>query len=192
MATRTLRDQWRAGDRDRELALHLLFLAWYLNLEPSHLTGLDETRVSTEELPGMFSEVHDWLLPDGANSDDAEALFVAGLPAIMAPWLLGDVDLWTARSEAYRVRYRQFEGRGAYGDYYAGQASVPGGFWAARGRGRRARCTGVDGVACHLKHAAELPVATGERVSDRDDTIGVRDQLAPCCVNGSARRAGTG
>jgi len=40
-----LRDQWRSGERDRELALHLIFLAWYLNLEPPHLTGLDEARV---------------------------------------------------------------------------------------------------------------------------------------------------
>jgi hypothetical protein len=137
-AFEVLREQWRQGERDRELALHLMFLAWYLNLEPPHLTGLDESRVSTGELPRVFNEVHDWLLPEGSGSEDTEALYVAGLPASMAPWVLGDVQLWTARSESYRVRYRQlvpaglapslFEGRGAYGDYYAGQARVLGGY----------------------------------------------------------------
>lgn len=50
-AFEVLHDQWRAGERDRELALHLMFLAWYLNVEPPHLTGLDETRVRTDALP---------------------------------------------------------------------------------------------------------------------------------------------
>jgi hypothetical protein len=60
-AFEVLRDHWRAGERDRELALHLMFLAWYLNIEPSHLTGLDETRTSSKELPEVFNEAHDWL-----------------------------------------------------------------------------------------------------------------------------------
>ena len=133
-----LRDQWRSDERDRELALHLMFLAWYLIIEPAHLTGLDETRVSAAELRRMFSDAHDWLLPLGDASSDVEALYVAGLPAHMSPWELGDVRLWEARSAAYRVRYRQlvpegidpvvFDGRGAYGDYYGGQARVVGGF----------------------------------------------------------------
>lgn len=41
-----LRGQWQSGERERELALHLMFLAWYLQIEPAHLTGLDEARVS--------------------------------------------------------------------------------------------------------------------------------------------------
>jgi hypothetical protein len=131
-------DQWRAGERDRELALHLMFLAWYLNVEPALLTGLDEARVSSKELPRFFNEAHDWLLPDGAASTDAEALYAAGLPARMFPWVLGDHDAWSARSESYRQRYRElapdgiagsvFEGRGAYGDYYGHQARVDGGY----------------------------------------------------------------
>jgi len=102
-----LHEQWQSGERDREVALHLMFLAWYLIVEPSHLTGLDETRVSIADLPAVFVEVHDWLLPDGIASTDAEALYVAGLPASMFPWELGDDRLWTARSESYRARLRQ-------------------------------------------------------------------------------------
>jgi hypothetical protein len=133
-----LRDQWCSGERDRELALHLFFLAWYVNIEPAHLTGLDEQRLVEGELVAIINEVHDWVLPNGAASDDIEALYVAGLPAQMFPWVLGDNGLWTARSIAYRSRYRQlapdgldpavFEGRGAYGDYYGGQLQVVGGF----------------------------------------------------------------
>lgn len=70
-----------------------MFLAWYLNIEPAHLTGLDETRISSKDLLEFFNEAHDWLLPDGATSDDAEALFAAGLPARMFPWVLGDHDV---------------------------------------------------------------------------------------------------
>lgn len=137
-AFQVLCDQWRACERDRELALHLMFLAWYLNVEPAHLTGLDETRVCSKELSRIFNEAHDWLLPNGAASSDAEALYAAGLPARMFPWVLGDHDVWSARSESYRLRYRElapdgiagsiFEGRGAYGDYYGQQARVHGGY----------------------------------------------------------------
>jgi hypothetical protein len=137
-AFEVLRDQWRVGERDRELALHLMFLAWYLNIEPSHLTGLDETRIPSKDLLEVFNEAHEWLLPDGAASEDAEALYAAGLPARMFPWVLGDERTWAARSESYRARYRQlapdglaasvFDGRGAYGDYYRQQVQVVGGY----------------------------------------------------------------
>ena len=131
-------DQWRSGDRERELGLHLLFLAWYLMVEPPFLTGLDETRVSSEELAAVFREVHDWLLPDATATQDAEVLYVTGLMASLAPWLLGDSEEWTRRSEAYRTRYRElmpsgldpqvFEGRGAYGEYFSSQAGVKRGY----------------------------------------------------------------
>jgi hypothetical protein len=130
--------QWAAGERDRELALHLMFLAWYLYVEPAHLTGLDEAKISADDLTAVFNAAHDWLLPAGAETDDAEALYVAGLAARLCPWALGEPSHWTARSEVYRVRYRQllpggisstiFEGRGAYGAYFAGQARVVGGY----------------------------------------------------------------
>jgi hypothetical protein len=85
----------------------------------------------------VFQAAHDWLLPRGADSDDVEALYVAGLAAALCPWALGEPSLWEARSEVYRARYRQllpegispavFEGRGAYGEYFASQARVIGG-----------------------------------------------------------------
>jgi hypothetical protein len=132
-----LRDQWLSGERDRELALHLVFLAWYLMVEPPHLTGLDENRVPTVGLCAMFIGVHDWLLPHGSETNDAEALFVIGLMARLGPWLFGDEAAWTGRSEVYRARYRQlapqgidpavFCDRGAYGEYFGRQARVRGG-----------------------------------------------------------------
>ena len=96
-----LREQWESGERDRELALHLNFLAWYLIIEPSHLTGLDEARISSESLVAVFNTVHDWLLPNGTDTNDAEALYVVGLPARMFPGMFGHHDLW-ASPKAFR------------------------------------------------------------------------------------------
>ena len=130
-------DEWRSENRDRELRLHLLFLAWYCNIEPSHLTGLNKTNIATTELPDIFQNVYA-TFADGI-ADDAEALYVVGLMALVSPWLLGeDVPTWEARSKEFKVLYRnllpegidpdRFEGRGAYGDYFAGQAVVEGGY----------------------------------------------------------------
>ncbi len=129
--------EWDAGNRDREFRLHLLFLAWYCNLEPPHLTGYDESTCSSAQLPGLFSAVYETF----ADSvfDDAEVLYVVGLIAQLTPWLLGgEVEIWEVRSRDFRAQYRAlvpeglspsiFEGRGAYGDYFAGQVQVPGGF----------------------------------------------------------------
>jgi hypothetical protein len=130
-------DEWRRGNRDRELRLHLLFLTWYCNLEPPHLTGYDESHVPSTDLPSVFQEVYR-SFADGIQND-LECLYVVGLIAQLSPWLLGeDVPTWEARSAAFRARYRSlapkgidaahFEGRGAYGDYFAGQVVVSGGF----------------------------------------------------------------
>ena len=128
--------EWNAGNREREFRLHLLFLAWYCNLEPSHITGYHESTPS-DQLGELFSAVYETF----ADSilDDAEVLYVVGLMALLTPWLLGgDLETWEARSRDYHVRYRTlvpdglspsyFEGRGAYGDYFAGQVQVEGGF----------------------------------------------------------------
>jgi len=133
-----LRDQWRSGDRDRELGLHLMFLAWYLNVEPPFLTGLDAAHVQPAELTTVFNDVHAVLLSDGADATDAEALYVVGLMAHLTAWLLGDDEEWTDRSESYRRRYRQlspggmdpevFADRGAYGDYFARHAARKNGY----------------------------------------------------------------
>lgn len=127
---------WRAGDRSRELGLHLLFLTWYFEMEPPYLTGLDEERVPSSNLAGCFNEVHDYMAPE--KSEDPELLYVVGLMARLAPWALGDAATWERRSEQYRASYRRlapqgldpsrFDGRGAYGDYFGHQVRVGGGF----------------------------------------------------------------
>ncbi len=129
--------EWKAGNRDRELRLHLLFLAWYCNLEPPHLTGYNESTYPSTLLPNLFSDVYG-TFADAIN-DDAEVLYVVGLMALLSPWLLGgDIKTWETRAKEYHERYRTlvpeglspsfFEGRGAYGDYFAGQVQVHGGF----------------------------------------------------------------
>ena len=127
--------EWRAGNRDRELRLHLLFLSWYCNIEPPYLTGLDETIVPSSALPKLFEDVYD-TFADGIM-DDVECLYVVGLMAELSPWLLGgEIGTWESRSAEFRKRYRllrpaglepaYFKGRGAYGEYFAHQAAAGG------------------------------------------------------------------
>ncbi len=129
--------EWNARNCDREFRLHLLFLAWYCNIEPPIFTGWDEFICPTAELPRLFSAVYDTFVASILN--DVEVLYVVGLIAQLTPWLLGgEVSIWESRSREYRARYRvlapdglrpsYFEGRGAYGHYFAGQVQVKGGF----------------------------------------------------------------
>jgi hypothetical protein len=128
---------WDGGERDRELRLHLLFLAWYCNLEPPHLTGAEVSAFPDGGLARLFFEVFQTF--EGTVGDDPECLYVIGLMASLTPYLLGDTDAaWEARAKSYQTRYREllpqgldpevFAGRGAYGDYFSGQVVVPGGF----------------------------------------------------------------
>jgi hypothetical protein len=129
--------EWRSGNSDRELRLHLLFLIWYCNVEPPFLTGFNESATPGGSLALLFHDIYETFA--GEILDDVECLCVVGLMASIAPWALGgDAAMWEARSETFKKRYRillpeglspvHFEGRGAYGDYFSGQVAVPGGF----------------------------------------------------------------
>jgi len=135
-ACKLLLQSWDAGDRGRELALHLMYLCWYLMLEPAHLTGMETSDALAERLQVVFNEVHEYFSSRMVN--DPEMLYVVGLMASISPWLLGNDDTWRSRSEEYRRRYRElapqgirpgvFKDRGSYGDYFAGQARVKNGY----------------------------------------------------------------
>lgn len=141
-AFQILLQAWQRGDRERELGLHLSFLAWYLAVEPTYLTGRDSI-THDDDLIAVFHQAHAFLLPGGAASTDAEALYAIGLAAHVFPWVFADGDPvrlaeWTGRAAEYRSRYRAllphgippstFDGRGAYGEYFAGQSRVVGGY----------------------------------------------------------------
>jgi hypothetical protein len=125
-----LQMHWQAGSRSRELGLHLLFLSWYLMIEPPCLTGFDETRLPSGHLPKLFAEIHDYFGP--AQSEDAELLYVISVMAgLSPPWPPGESATWEHRSNEYLKSYRLlaphglmpavFDGRGAFGDYFGGQ-----------------------------------------------------------------------
>ena len=128
-----LLEEWRGGNRDREVVLHLMFLSWYLLCEPPFLTGIDAERVDTEEFLGVFREAHDFMRP--AIEGDAEALYAIGLMAHLLPhfWPTLNRSEWDSMANDYRVRYRAlcpqgmspsvFTSRGAYGKYFEHQAS---------------------------------------------------------------------
>lgn len=127
-AYRQLRASWDAGDRDREHALHLLFLAWMHWADPPWVTGMAEDPREVELWHEIFAHF------GGEGSSDAEFLHVAGLMALLFPYVLGDEEAWEAAAERVKVRSLQlrpegfppelFEGRGGYGRYFAHQARV--------------------------------------------------------------------
>lgn len=128
--------EWRAGAHDREVGLHLMFLAWNLLCEPPHLTGLDERRVPSSALAAVFREVHEHFRPH--ITTDAEMLFAVGLMADLFPYLLGDEAEFESLAREYQSLYRSlaprgispelFAGRGAYGNYFSGQCQVADGY----------------------------------------------------------------
>lgn len=139
-----LKEQWDNGDRDRELGLHLLFLAWFGSFEPRHITGFSKPwHERMRELLPVFAEVHAHFEPE--IYQDVEMLYVVGLIANMY-WHMLDADIndietakrWEKLSVKYHEQYRAlapngidpaiFLNRGAYGDFFEGQAKVEDGF----------------------------------------------------------------
>ena len=134
-AFKILRGEWRDGNRERELCLHLLFLGWYGLAEPPFLTGIELSE--SAELQPVFAEVFEYVQP--SIEDDAEMLYVVGLGAHLFGYLLpGGERVWNERAERFGVLYRElskggldpniFQGRGYFGDYYFHQSSVVGGY----------------------------------------------------------------
>ena len=118
-----LKVRWEAGRRDLETGLRLMFLAWYACAEPPCLTGLP----TQEDTASVFRDV--FAAFGGARSTEPELLYAVGLMCEAFPWCCGNEDEWTAvglecRNEARRLVPQgyspdHFEGRGAYGDYFA-------------------------------------------------------------------------
>jgi hypothetical protein len=126
-----LKARWQAGHRDLETGLRLIFLAWYACAEPSFLTGLP----TQEDTGRVFREVFAHFR--GPASTEAELLYAVGLMCDLFAYCYGEADEWSAVGLECKKAARQlkpegyppehFEGRGAYGDYFAHMARVGGG-----------------------------------------------------------------
>jgi hypothetical protein len=131
-----LKQLWDEGDRDRELALHLMFLAWFGMTEPVHITGFPKFEYMDQDLQTFFSEVHDFFVPTICS--DPEMMYIVGLIANMFGHSFDNPEKWEKIAKDYQWRYRIyyrygidpsiFENRGAYGDYFFGQANVENGY----------------------------------------------------------------
>jgi hypothetical protein len=118
-----LQSRWNAGGRDRETALRLLFLAWYSCSEPPFLTGLSMDAPYADVFADVFSHLGE------EQSSDPEFLFAVGVMATSFPYCIGPESEWEAvgkrcvhraaelRPEGFEPGW--FEGRGAYGNYFA-------------------------------------------------------------------------
>jgi hypothetical protein len=117
-----LLERWQAR-QDRETGLRLLFLAWYATAEPEVNTGLVDL-----EAPSIATDLVTRLEP--TLSDDAEFLLITAHMISVCPWALdGDERRWTRKASSYRDAAQRlgattlapetFDGRGAYGAYFA-------------------------------------------------------------------------
>lgn len=126
-----LKAAWELGLRDRDDALHLLFLAWMHWADPPFVTGMEDDLEADE----LWRTIYGYF--GGEGSTDAEFLHVAGLMAGIFPWCLGDEVEWASRATRMRTRSlnlkpdgfspKFFEGRSDYGDYFAHQARASAG-----------------------------------------------------------------
>jgi hypothetical protein len=118
-----LLSRWNEGARDRETSLRLMFLAWYALAEPTQLTGLSGSDDTRKVLLQTFESL------GGKDSIDPEFCFVAGYMASFLGWIFGNEAQWSAVGHSMLARARRlkpgglppehFEGRGAYGEYFA-------------------------------------------------------------------------
>jgi hypothetical protein len=130
-----LRQRWDQGLRDRETGLRLLFLAWHGCCEPPFLTGLTGEGDYTKLLRDIFDDL------GGEASEDGEFLFAAGYMASLFPWCFGPEAEWQQVGRRCLERWRRsgspalaesvFEGRGAFGRYFARVARTK---WSADGQ----------------------------------------------------------
>lgn len=127
-AYQALRAGWMVGDRDRERALHLMYLAWWHWAEPDFLTGFSEDPFALRLWHAVFDHFR------AEDSSDPEFLFVAAIMAGVTPWMLGDEAVWKKQAERMMARSfalkpdgfspEEFDGRGDYGEYFAHQSRV--------------------------------------------------------------------
>lgn len=123
---RRLKAAWQSGHRNREDALHLLFLAWMHWADPPFVTGMEDDPDAPELWRAIFADF------GGEHATDAEFLHVAALMAGLFPPSFGDEREWTEGAGRMKARSGElrpqgfppetFEGRGAYGEYFAHQA----------------------------------------------------------------------
>lgn len=120
-ALELLRERWRAGSRDEETALRLLFLIWYSVAEPDWLTGLPSDIEPAKEFSAVFTEA------GGEDSATATLLLAVAKMAEICPYALGDEEEWLQKAAPLAEKARQvdpqidahtFAGRGAAGDYF--------------------------------------------------------------------------
>ncbi len=121
-----LEARWRAGKRDLETGLRLMFLAWWAVTQPPYLTGM-----GTQEGCGKtFREVFDYF--GGTAAAEPELLYAVEYICSRDPWFCdgaGAEAAWSEvavqcgkaarqlKPEGYPAEH--FEARGTYGEYFA-------------------------------------------------------------------------
>jgi hypothetical protein len=98
-----LENQWAAGKRDASIARRILFISWYVAVEPSFVTDMDGT-------PPSVKQVWDDVLSVAESSahNDLESALVLGYMISFAPYVFGSDEMWLPKAEtlletAYKI-----------------------------------------------------------------------------------------
>lgn len=87
-----LADEWTTGKRDVGTARRLLYLVWYVRVEPSFCTGVDTLPNADALWPELVSVVSD------SAEDDFESALVFGYFVWFAPWVFGVGETWLPKA----------------------------------------------------------------------------------------------
>ena len=102
-----LENQWAAGKRDVSIARRILFISWYVAIEPSFVTDMDDT-------PPSVKQVWDEVLSVAERSaqNDLESALVLGYMISFSPYIFGPNETWLPKAQsllenAYRIAEEQ-------------------------------------------------------------------------------------
>ncbi len=113
-------------DPGKDVALHFLFVAWYLLVEPPYLTGLNEAEIPSSSIRQSISRIFAYL--DQFIWTDTEAAIVVAHMIYIAPYLFGDEKnalhvreriLKTVEQPDEKQKANIFGNRGFYGHYFS-------------------------------------------------------------------------
>jgi hypothetical protein len=86
--------EWASGKRDTHLARRILFIAWYVVVEPSFVTGIDSTPYVKQIWHELLSVV------EKSAQNNLESALIFGYMISFAPYVFGPDDIWLPKAQS--------------------------------------------------------------------------------------------
>jgi hypothetical protein len=89
-----LEKEWASGKRDIHLARKILFIAWYVVVEPSSVTGIESTPYVKQVWDELLSVV------ERSAQNNLESSLILGYMISFAPYVFGPDDVWLPKAQS--------------------------------------------------------------------------------------------